>query len=92
MLGKDNVTLKMFGDGHIPYSSSYRLKMDMSTLLSDNLIKRYQQLIGMLRWSIELGRVNIQTEVSCLSQHLCAAMDGHLQAAYIFLISTKEYR
>ena len=36
----------------------------------------------MLQWSIELGRVDIQTEVSCLSQHLCAPREGHLNAAY----------
>ena len=82
MLEKDNVALKMFGDGHRPYPSSYRPELDVSELLSDELINRYQQLIGMLRWSIELGRIDIQTEVSCLSHHLCAPREGHLNAAY----------
>ena len=82
MLEKDKVAMKMFGDGHRPYPSSYRPELDVSELLSDDLINRYQQLIGMLRWSIELGRIDIQTEVSCLSQHLCAPREGHLNAAY----------
>ena len=59
ILGKENVALKMFGDGHRPYSSSYRPEMDVSMILSDDIINRYQQLIGMLRWSIELGQINI---------------------------------
>ena len=83
MLEKDKVAMKMFGDGHIPYPSSYRPEMDVSELLSDNLINRYEQLVGMLRWSIELGMVNIQTEVSCLSQHLCTPRKGHLNAVYM---------
>ena len=57
--------------------------MDVLELLSDILINRYQQLICMLRWSIELGRIDIQTEVSCLSQHLCTPREGHLNAVYI---------
>ena len=49
MLEEDKVAMKMFDDGHIPYSSSYRPEIDISELLSDNLINRYQQLIGILR-------------------------------------------
>ena len=82
MLEGDKAPLKMFGDGHRPYPSSYRPELDVTELLSDALINRYQQLIGMLRWSIELGRIDIQTEVSCLSQHLCAPREGHMKAAY----------
>ena len=41
MLGKDKVVMKMFGDGHRPYPSSYRPEMDVSELLSDILINRY---------------------------------------------------
>ena len=66
-LEKDKVVMKMFGDGHRPYPSSYRPEMDVSELISDTLINRYQQLIGMLRWSIELGWIYIHTELSCLS-------------------------
>ena len=83
MLEKDKVAMTMFGDRHSPYSPSYRPEMDVSELLSDTLINRYQQLIGMLRWSIELGRIDIQTEVSCLSQHLCEPRKGHLNAVYL---------
>ena len=75
--------MKMFGDGHRPYPPSYRPEMDVSELLSDTLINRYQQPTGMLRWSIELGRLDTQTEVSCLSQHLCVPRKGHLNSVYL---------
>jgi len=39
-------------------------------------------LIGILRWAIELGRVDILTEVSCLSQHLAEPREGHSVAVY----------
>ena len=81
MLGEDKAALKSFGDGHRPYTSAYRPEIDVSELLNDAMISRYQQLIGILSWSIKLGRIDIQTEVSCLSQHLCAPMIGHFNAA-----------
>ena len=46
------------------------------------MINRYKQLIELLRWSIELGRIYILTEVSCLYQHLCYPREGHLDAVY----------
>ena len=48
ILGTDKVAMKMFCDGHRPHPSSCRPEMDVSELLSDTLINRYQQLIGML--------------------------------------------
>jgi hypothetical protein len=33
-------------------------------------IQYYQELIGILRWAIELGCIGIATEVSFLSSHL----------------------
>ena len=37
----------------------------------------------MLRCSIELGRIDILTEVSCLSQHLCSPREGPLDDVYL---------
>ena len=39
----------------------------------------YQNLIGVLRWLIELGRIDVLLEVSLLSQYLAAPRIGHLQ-------------
>eukprot|EP00557_Chaetoceros_sp_GSL56_P014199 CAMPEP_0176484462 /NCGR_PEP_ID=MMETSP0200_2-20121128/4466_1 /TAXON_ID=947934 /ORGANISM="Chaetoceros sp., Strain GSL56" /LENGTH=360 /DNA_ID=CAMNT_0017880935 /DNA_START=761 /DNA_END=1843 /DNA_ORIENTATION=- len=74
--------LKVYGDGKRPYSSSYRPEIDVSDELDDAGIHRYQELIGILRWAIELGRIDIITEVSCLSQHMCQPRIGHLDAVH----------
>jgi hypothetical protein len=41
----------------------------------------YQSVIGILRWAVELGRVDIIIEVSMLSSHLALPRDGHLVGA-----------
>jgi hypothetical protein len=74
--------LKVYGDCKRPYPKDYRPEIDVSHELDSDGIHRYQELIGILRWAIELGRIDIITEVSCLSQHLCAPRVGHLDAAY----------
>ncbi len=56
--------------------------MDVSPTLDEEGTTKFQQLIGILRWAIELGRVDVLTEVSCLSQHLAEPRDGHFIAVY----------
>jgi hypothetical protein len=75
--------LKVYGDCKRPYPKDYRPEIDVSEELDDHGVHRFQELIGILRWAVELGRVDIMTEVSCLSQHLCAPRVGHLDAAYM---------
>ena len=54
----------------------------------------FQELIGILRWAIELGRIDIMIEVSMLSTHLAMPRSGHLeQAIHIFAylkVNTKK--
>jgi hypothetical protein len=38
-------------------------------------------LIGVMRWMVELGRVDIATEVSMLSSYLALPREGHLETA-----------
>jgi hypothetical protein len=42
----------------------------------------FQSHIGILRWCVELGRIDIITEVSMLSTFLCMSREGHLEAVY----------
>ena len=65
-----------------PYPKEYRPETDVSNELNDEGISRYLQLIGILRWAVELGRIDIYTEVSMLSQHQCLPRVGHLDAIY----------
>ena len=76
--------LKVYGThaGKRPFPAVYRPEKDVSPLLDDEMTNRYMQLIGILRWAIEIGRVDIITEVSVLSQHQCAPRKGQLDALY----------
>ena len=69
-----------------PFSSlSYRSELDTSIECTDEQSTYYQNLVGVLRWIVELGRIDIAYEVSCLSRHLVQPRTGHLlQALHIF--------
>jgi hypothetical protein len=41
----------------------------------------YQHLIGVMRWMVDLGRVDITTEVLMLSSYLALPREGHLETA-----------
>jgi hypothetical protein len=76
MLKSDGASpLKVYGDCKRPYPSTYRPEIDVSEELDDENVQRFQELIGVLRWAVELGRIDIMTEVSCLSQHLCSPIE-----------------
>ena len=48
-------------------------------------VQQYQELIGQLRWSVEIGRLYILLEMLLLSRYLAMPPVGHLkQAFYIF--------
>jgi hypothetical protein len=65
-----------------PYHHNYKPELEVSAELDQNQVTWYQQLIGMLRWICELGRVDILYEVSKLSSHSALPRMGHLLAAY----------
>jgi hypothetical protein len=59
-------------------STTYRPEVDTTDECDSDGSSRYSQLIGVLRWAVELGRIDIYTEVSLLSQHLALPRVGHL--------------
>jgi hypothetical protein len=66
-------------------SPAYRPELDVSPLLDAEQANYYQNLIGVLRWAVELGQIDIFIAVSLLSQYLASPRKGHLdQALRIF--------
>ena len=57
-------------------------ELDVSELLGPEDATYYQSQIGVLRWMIELGRVDIITEVSLLASQLAQPREGHLEAVF----------
>ena len=81
-----NTTIwKLPSRAHTPLSSSYRLETDISDEIDSDDASYFQSLIGVLRWIVELGRVDICLEVSMLASHIAMPRHGHLkEALHIF--------
>ena len=65
-----------------PFNShEYRAELETSNYCNHEMVTVFQNLIGILRWICELGRIDIVYEVSILSQYLAQPRIGHLQQA-----------
>jgi len=64
-----------------PFPYDYHPELDQSEPLDPECSSFYQHLIGVMRWMVELGRIDIATEVSLLSSHLAYPREGHLETA-----------
>jgi hypothetical protein len=64
-----------------PSPVDYDPSTDLSDLLDPDCSSFYQHLIGVMRWMVELGCIDIATEVSMLSSYLACPSEGHLENA-----------
>ena len=78
----DKKGLKLRNNIRAPISNNYRPELDTSPELSSTDASLYQSLIGSLRWIVEMGRIDIITEVSMLSSFVAMPREGHLQQVY----------
>ena len=69
-----------------PFSNvNYRPELDITEACNNEEYSYYANLIGVLRWLVELGRIDIAFEVLVLTQHMAHPRTGHLvQALHIF--------
>jgi Reverse transcriptase (RNA-dependent DNA polymerase) len=65
-----------------PMTSNYRPELDSTPLLKPEQASYYQSLIGILRWAVELGRVDIIVETGKLSRYCVAPRLGHLDEVF----------
>ena len=59
---------------------SYKPELDSTPELPPEDVTFFQELIGILRWAIEISRVDTLTEVSMLSSFQASPRTGHLKA------------
>ena len=62
-----------------PLSCGYFPEMDVTGGLKVDGVQWYQELIGTLRLTVEIGRIDILLEVSLLSTHLEIPLEVHLE-------------
>ncbi len=64
-----------------PLPVDYDPSTDLSDILDPECSSFYQHLIGVMRWMVELGRIDIATKISMLSSYLACPHEGHLENA-----------
>jgi hypothetical protein len=62
-----------------PFPVDYDPSTDFSDILDPKCSSFYQHLIGVMRWMVELRRIDIATKVSMLSSYLACPRKGHLE-------------
>ena len=65
-----------------PWIPGYECEVDATPELSPELASYYQSQIGILRWMVELGRVDMITEVSKLASQMVLPREGHLECVF----------
>ena len=65
-----------------PLTKGYRPEIDVSEELRSEEASYYMSLIVIVWWMVELGRVDICTEVSMMSSHLALPIEGHLESVF----------
>ena len=63
-----------------PLKASYRPELNVNPKLDATNAAYHQSLIGVLRWIVELGHVDVCLDVSMMSSHIALPREGHLRA------------
>ena len=66
--------------------------MDVTPELKADGLQYYQELIRVLRWAVEIGRVDILLEVYMMSAHLALHRQGHLKQVIHILGYIKSHK
>ena len=65
-----------------PLKFGYKPELDSTNELKEEGIQLYQEIVGSLRWAIEIGRVDILLETSLMSTYLAMPREGHLEQVF----------
>ena len=91
LITEDDPDAKLKTTARNPFPTGYKPELDVTPELNDELGSRFLQLIGILRWAIELGRLDTFVELSQLSQHQALPRRGLLEAIYHIFAYLKEH-
>ena len=74
-----------------PMTTSYCPELDITPELSSKEASYYISPIEILRWIVELGRVDIYLEVSIMFSHIAMLREGHLAQLFHIFSYLKKY-
>ncbi len=61
-----------------PFIPGYKPELDLSPELDSTQAQYYQSLMGVLQWMVELGRIDMITEVNIMASYVAMPREGHL--------------
>jgi hypothetical protein len=91
LLEKDSEGYVLKSYARNPFPTGYKPENDVTEELDSTLSSRYLQLIGILRWAVEIGRIDIFLETPLLSQYQAQPQFRHLEAAYHIFAYLKKH-
>jgi len=62
--------------------TEYSPELDITPSREDDMINFFQSQISILRWMVELGRLDIYLQLAMLSSYLVQPRQGHVEAIY----------
>ena len=74
-----------------PFSPNYQPEIDITAELCPTMAAYFQSLVGILRWIVELGRVDITVETSLLASCMAMPRQGHLNQLYHIFAFVKSH-
>ena len=69
--------LKFNRTANVPLMSGYRMEAEISPECDKEYSRMYISLVGILRWIIELGRIDIVRETSMMTSYSTMPRQGH---------------
>ena len=74
-----------------PLSCGYHSELDVSPLHDDDETNYYQNMIGILHWAVELGRIDIHVDVAYDVTLLVQPRMGHMNELYHIFAYLKSH-
>ena len=65
-----------------PMKMGYKPEIDSSSEIDQEAITIFYEIIGIIRWAVDIGRVDILTEISILSSYQDSPKKGRLKQIY----------
>ena len=88
---RDDDKWRLPAKAETPLRTTYRPKLNTTPELAPVEAAYYMSQVGILRWIVELGRVDICLECSMMSSHLALPREGHLQQVLQMFAYLKKY-
>ena len=86
----NNKWLSFLNSCNCPLPTSHRLEIDATPELSINDVSHHQSLIGVLRWMVELGRLDTCLEASMMSSCAELPRESHLEMLHKIFAHVKK--